>query len=44
MIRIECQAQLVVKGPDGREASLSDVVPLLALVDRIRQHRAGGDA
>ena len=33
MIRIECQAQLVVKGPDGREASLSDVVPLLALVD-----------
>jgi molybdate transport repressor ModE-like protein len=33
MIRIECQAQLVVKGPDGREASLSDVVPLLALVN-----------
>ncbi|KAA1004695.1 LysR family transcriptional regulator [Paraburkholderia panacisoli] len=33
MIRIECQAQLVVKGVDGREASLSDVVPLLALVD-----------
>ncbi|MDR6445991.1 molybdate transport repressor ModE-like protein [Paraburkholderia terricola] len=33
MIRIECQAQLVVKGPDGREVSLSDVVPLLALVD-----------
>ncbi|MFL9863991.1 substrate-binding domain-containing protein [Paraburkholderia fungorum] len=33
MIRIECQAQLVVKSPDGREASLSDVVPLLALVD-----------
>ncbi|HEX7911627.1 MAG TPA: substrate-binding domain-containing protein [Paraburkholderia sp.] len=33
MIRIECQAQLMVKGPDGREASLSDVVPLLALVN-----------
>ncbi|MFL9960307.1 substrate-binding domain-containing protein [Paraburkholderia sediminicola] len=33
MIRIECQAQLVVKGVDGREARLSDVVPLLALVD-----------
>ncbi|MFM0034484.1 substrate-binding domain-containing protein [Paraburkholderia strydomiana] len=33
MIRIECQAQLVVKGADGREASLSDLVPLLALVD-----------
>nr|WKF56918.1 hypothetical protein HUO10_001390 [Paraburkholderia busanensis] len=33
MIRIECQAQLVVRGADGREASLSDVVPLLALVD-----------
>ena len=32
MIRIECQAQLVVRGPDGHEASLSDVVPLLALV------------
>lgn len=33
MIRIECHAQLVLKGPDGREASLSDVVPLLALVN-----------
>jgi len=33
MVRIECQVQLVVKGPDGREASLSDVVPLLALVN-----------
>jgi molybdate transport repressor ModE-like protein len=33
MIRIECQAQLLVRGPDGREASLSDVVPLLAFVD-----------
>jgi molybdate transport repressor ModE-like protein len=33
MIRVECQAQLMVTGADGREASLSDVVPLLALVD-----------
>ncbi len=33
MIRIECQAQLVVRDIDGREASLTDVVPLLALVD-----------
>jgi molybdate transport repressor ModE-like protein len=33
MVRIECQVELVVKGADGREASLSDVVPLLALVD-----------
>jgi molybdate transport repressor ModE-like protein len=33
MVRIECQLQLVVKGADGREASLSDLVPLLALVD-----------
>ncbi|MEC5405208.1 substrate-binding domain-containing protein [Paraburkholderia sp. MPAMCS5] len=33
MIRIECHAQLVLKAADGREASLSDVVPLLALVD-----------
>ena len=33
MIRIECQAQLVVRDVDGREASLTDVVPLLALVD-----------
>jgi len=33
MIRIECHAQLILKGPDGREASLSDVVPLLALVN-----------
>ncbi len=32
MIKIECQAQLVVKDMDGREASLTDVVPLLALV------------
>jgi len=32
MIRVECQAQLMVTGADGREASLSDVVPLLALV------------
>jgi molybdate transport repressor ModE-like protein len=33
MIKIECQAQLVVRDVDGREASLTDVVPLLALVD-----------
>jgi molybdate transport repressor ModE-like protein len=33
MIRIECHAQLVVRDPDGREASLTDVVQLLALVD-----------
>ncbi|MBV8628394.1 MAG: LysR family transcriptional regulator, partial [Paraburkholderia sp.] len=33
MIRIECHAQLVVRDADGREASLTDVVPLLALVD-----------
>jgi molybdate transport repressor ModE-like protein len=33
MIRVECQTQLVVKDAEGREASLSDVVPLLALVD-----------
>jgi molybdate transport repressor ModE-like protein len=33
MVRIECHAQLVVRDPDGREASLTDVVQLLALVD-----------
>jgi molybdate transport repressor ModE-like protein len=33
MIRVECRAQLVVKDAQGREASLSDVVGLLALVD-----------
>ncbi|SEA20910.1 substrate-binding domain-containing protein [Paraburkholderia sartisoli] len=33
MIKIECQAQLVMRDPDGREASLTDVVPLLTLVD-----------
>ena len=33
MIRVECHAQLVVRDSDGREASLTDVVPLLALVD-----------
>lgn len=33
MIRIECHAQLVIRGVDGHEASLTDVVPLLALVD-----------
>ena len=32
MIRVECEAQLVVRDQDGREASLTDVVPLLALV------------
>ncbi|HEY3599727.1 MAG TPA: substrate-binding domain-containing protein [Paraburkholderia sp.] len=32
MIRIECQAQLIVRGPDGRTTSLTDIVPLLALV------------
>ena len=34
MIRIECHAQLVVRDPDGREASLTDVVQLLTLVDK----------
>src|SRR5580698_821632 len=34
MIRIECHAQLVLRDPDGREASLTDVVQLLALVDK----------
>jgi molybdate transport repressor ModE-like protein len=33
MIRIECHAQLVIRHADGHEASLTDVVPLLALVD-----------
>lgn len=33
MIRIECHAELVVRDADGREASLTDVVPLLTLVD-----------
>jgi len=33
MIRIECHAQLVVRDAEGREASLTDVVELLALVD-----------
>lgn len=33
MIKIECRAQLVVRDVDGREASLTDVVPLLAFVD-----------
>jgi molybdate transport repressor ModE-like protein len=32
MIRIECQAQLIVRDSDGRSTSLTDVVPLLALV------------
>lgn len=32
MIKVECQAQLVVRDAQGREASLTDVVPLLALV------------
>ncbi|MFP6558388.1 substrate-binding domain-containing protein [Paraburkholderia sp. B3] len=32
MIKVECQAQLVVRDAEGREASLTDVVPLLALV------------
>ncbi|HEY1999628.1 substrate-binding domain-containing protein [Paraburkholderia sp.] len=34
MIRIECRAQLVVCGADGQEASLTDVVQLLGLVDQ----------
>ncbi|GAB6848025.1 MULTISPECIES: substrate-binding domain-containing protein [Paraburkholderia] len=33
MIQIKCHAELVVRDVDGREASLTDVVPLLALVD-----------
>jgi molybdate transport repressor ModE-like protein len=32
MIKVDCHAQLVVRDADGREASLTDVVPLLALV------------
>ncbi|MFC5428469.1 substrate-binding domain-containing protein [Paraburkholderia denitrificans] len=32
MIKVECQAQLLVRDADGREASLTDVVPLLTLV------------
>jgi len=32
MIHVECRAQLVVRDAEGREASLTDVVPLLALV------------
>ncbi len=33
MIEIKCVAQLVVRDSAGREASLTDIVPLLALVD-----------
>ncbi|WP_206952871.1 substrate-binding domain-containing protein [Trinickia acidisoli] len=33
MIEIKCVAELVVRDSAGREASLSDIVPLLALVD-----------
>ena len=33
MIRVECHAQLVLRDADGREACLTDVAPLLALVD-----------
>jgi molybdate transport repressor ModE-like protein len=33
MIQVECDAQLIVRDPEGREASLTDVAPLLALVD-----------
>lgn len=32
MIKVECRAQLIVRDQEGREASLTDVVPLLALV------------
>jgi len=32
MIHVQCRAQLVVRDAEGREASLTDVVPLLALV------------
>jgi molybdate transport repressor ModE-like protein len=32
MIRIECEAQLIVRDQAGRSTSLTDVVPLLALV------------
>src|ERR1700743_2219284 len=32
MIRIECEAQLIVRDQEGRSTSLTDVVPLLALV------------
>lgn len=33
MIEIKCVAELVVRDKAGREASLTDIVPLLALVD-----------
>ncbi|WP_233863925.1 substrate-binding domain-containing protein [Paraburkholderia adhaesiva] len=32
MIKVECRAQLIVRDGEGREASLTDVVALLALV------------
>ena len=32
MIKVECRAQLIVRDEEGREASLTDVVSLLALV------------
>ena len=34
MIRIECQAQLIVRDSNGQTSSLSDAVPLLTLVDQ----------
>jgi molybdate transport repressor ModE-like protein len=34
MIRIECQAQLIVRDSNGQTSSLTDAVPLLALVDQ----------
>jgi len=33
MIEIKCVAQLILRDSTGREASLTDIVPLLALVD-----------
>lgn len=33
MIEIKCVAQLIVRDSAGREASLTDIVPLLALID-----------
>ncbi|BCF96312.1 hypothetical protein PPGU19_008810 [Paraburkholderia sp. PGU19] len=34
MIRIECQAQLMVRDSNGQTSSLTDAVPLLSLVDQ----------
>ena len=43
MIRIECQAQLIVRDSNGQTSSLSDAVPLLSLVDTCETGRPHGD-